>query len=319
MTPKLSIIVPIYNVEPFLGECLESVVQQNCSEIEIILVEDCSTDNSLSVAKQYLKEMSNGSLIEHSHNQGLGPARNSGLRAAKGEYIAFLDSDDSIEPGAIADILQLVEQSTFDLAQMGCNKVYLDRTEHQLYLDVSRSKQTTLQEAQKHCLELPSYAWMKIYRTAFLKQEQLEFSNIYYEDIPWSIDCILKAQSIVRTELCFYNYRQRAGSIVNSVSDKHLDMLSAYGLIFDTLKTRNISWKLNRAIDNGFAKSAYYLFRERLIRLGTSSEDKYFSHLSKATKARLILPTKPKAIAMWGIIASKQLFHSFRKIVRLGS
>ena len=94
---KVSIIVPVYNVEKYISRCLNSLINQTLDDIEIICVNDCSTDNSFETVKEYAVKDSRFVLIEHEINQGLGSARNSGIGIASGKYIIFIDSDDYID------------------------------------------------------------------------------------------------------------------------------------------------------------------------------------------------------------------------------
>ena len=115
---KVSIIIPVYNVEKYIERCLRSVISQTYSNIECILVNDGTPDRSFEIAKEFInkynhKEKSNIDfiLIEHEHNKGLSEARNTGVRASTGEYVYFLDSDDAIMPEAIKDLVQTVERN----------------------------------------------------------------------------------------------------------------------------------------------------------------------------------------------------------------
>ena len=94
---KISVIVPVYNVENYLIQCLDSIINQTLKDIEIICVDDCSPDNSIEILEEYKNKDNRISIIRHSNNQGLGPARNTGLKHANGEYISFVDSDDYID------------------------------------------------------------------------------------------------------------------------------------------------------------------------------------------------------------------------------
>lgn len=122
MNYKVSIIIPIYNVEAYIKDCLVSVVRQNITEgVECILIDDCGKDNSIKIAEQILKEY-NGeisfSVIHHERNKGLSAARNTGIKAAKGEYLYFLDSDDKISDDCISSMWSLVEKyGKVDLVQ----------------------------------------------------------------------------------------------------------------------------------------------------------------------------------------------------------
>ena len=118
MTKKLvSLIIPVYNVEQYLKQCLESVKNQIYPNIEVILVNDGSTDNSLSICRYYAQE--NGWILVNQENSGLSAARNAGINQSTGEYIAFLDSDDWIEPDFIQNMIESVEKYDADIVESG--------------------------------------------------------------------------------------------------------------------------------------------------------------------------------------------------------
>jgi glycosyltransferase involved in cell wall biosynthesis len=106
---KLSIIIPVYNVEKYLSKCLDSVLVDNAFTGQVICVNDGSTDNSLTILEQYAKKYSNIEIITQS-NAGLSATRNAGIKAAKGEYVCFLDSDDYWEPNVISSLMEQVER-----------------------------------------------------------------------------------------------------------------------------------------------------------------------------------------------------------------
>ncbi len=114
MIPKVSIIIPVYNVEKYLKECLNSVVNQTLKEIEIICVDDGSTDNSLSILEEYAKKDNRINLLKQ-ENSGAGAARNKGLDSARGEYIYFLDSDDFLELNAIEILYNQIAKNQADI------------------------------------------------------------------------------------------------------------------------------------------------------------------------------------------------------------
>ena len=118
MLPKVSIVIPVYNVEPYIEECLQSVMRQTyLGMMECILVDDCGTDNSMGIAEQLI-EAYNGPIdfkvLHHEHNRGVSAARNTGIDAACGEYIFFLDSDDWISDDCIERLTQPLEFEKYD-------------------------------------------------------------------------------------------------------------------------------------------------------------------------------------------------------------
>lgn len=112
---KISVIVPVYNTEKYLKKCLESIINQSLKEIEIIIVNDCSTDNSLKIIKKYIEKDKRIILIDKVKNEGVSSARNSGINIAKGKYILFIDSDDWIERNCLKEMYEIAEKSKSDI------------------------------------------------------------------------------------------------------------------------------------------------------------------------------------------------------------
>jgi CDP-glycerol glycerophosphotransferase len=297
---KLSIIIPIYNVEEYIRQCLESVLEQDCESIEVVMVNDCSTDSSGIIAKQFETKFFDSVLMTHTENKGLGPARNTAISAAKGEYVMMLDSDDWLCESAISNVLDCIATKAFDLAQFGCNKVHPNHVEDNLYMDFA-SQGSKLIDQQVTLLKQPNYAWLKIVSKALIDKHQLEFNNIYYEDIPWSIGLTLNAKKIVFCGKTICNYRQRQGSIIYTQSPKHLDLLKAYRLVFDQISQTNINPVLKRSLNDSFIKAAYYLYRQRHVRLGGSYIDEYKRLYFSILKSHSIYPGSLRTLAMFCI------------------
>lgn len=119
MQPLISVIVPVYNAEQCIGKCVESIQSQTYENLEIILVDDCSTDNSLKLCKQYASKDPRLKIVEHPKNQGVSAARNSGIEISRGMYIAFVDSDDYLAPNAYECMVQAIDAD--DISQVVCN------------------------------------------------------------------------------------------------------------------------------------------------------------------------------------------------------
>ena len=308
---KLSIIIPIYNVEEYLAECLESVLIQDSKDIEVIMVNDCSTDSSREIAIAYKDKFNNAKFVEHSKNKGLGPARNTAMDTAQGDYMMMLDSDDWLDSSAIEKILDCIHNSTFDVAQFGCNKVSSEKTENNLYLTPNNDT-LTLTEQKALLLMQPNYAWLKVVRSKFTKEHNHRFQNIFYEDIPWSIGITLSAEKIIFCPITICNYRQREGSIIYTQSPKHLDLLSAYNLAFNKLANLNVEPALKRSLNNSFIKSSYYLYRQRHARLGGDFIDQFTETYFTILADHRIYPVSIRALAMFAITLAK---ITARKIV----
>ena len=227
---KLSIIVPIYNVAPYLRKCVDSLLAQDISDYEIILVDDGSTDNSGAIADEISDAFRLSPLasrlqlrVIHQPNAGLSEARNTGTRAAKGEYIMFVDSDDYLQPNVLRMLMEQIERDNLDLLRFRYQNVresgeafapYKDMTNYNDYSPAPTDGLTFLNERMGN----QCYAWQFILRSK-LCQEEIFTPSIYFEDTDWTPRMLLRANRVASTELVVYNYLWREGSITLSQKD----------------------------------------------------------------------------------------------------
>ena len=224
---KLSIIVPVFNVETYIRTCLESIFMQGIPEtdFEVIVVNDGTKDNSMRVIHDFTNSHQNIVILEQ-ENQGLSAARNTGLAKASGQYILFVDSDDLLIKNSLAPLLDKAMEIGVDMLVAG----YIKLTDHEIVSNVLRPQMYLgIEEKTGHELFLHDfnpqecYVWRTIYRKAFLDENKLHFiPGIYFEDVPFTTECYLKAKHCLRTTQQFYIYRQRPNSIVSSMSMQKL-------------------------------------------------------------------------------------------------
>lgn len=204
---KLSIIIPVYNVEPYIARCLQSCLHQQfvtAGEYELVIVNDGTQDNSMAIVEEMTRNSTNVTLINQ-HNQGLSMARNAGLKAAKGDYVWFVDSDDWIEEGCVNGIIERLEQTKADLLQLQYRNVYADGTpsdEHYATIEgVVRSKDWFVQN------EYHAAVPFMVYRRELLLQYQLFFfPGIYHEDSEFKPKVIFLAEYCASYDKVAYNY-----------------------------------------------------------------------------------------------------------------
>ncbi len=243
---NLSIIVPVYNVESYLQECIDSISSQINDFCEIILVDDGSTDNSGFLCDA-IKEKDNNIVVIHKENGGLASARNTGLELARGGYVVFIDSDDRIAADCIKNILEWIDLGGADVCFMQAVKFWEDGTKYDLGDCISREfiKGKSKQEVLKYISTRPKFpgsSCTKIYRKSFLNEHGLRFplENIQSEDLGFVRDCIMKANSFDCLDIPYYEYRQnRLGSITNTVSRRGIDGLLIF--IEDTINGYSIN------------------------------------------------------------------------------
>lgn len=213
---KLSIIVPIYNVAPYLRKCVDSLLAQDISDYEIILVDDGSPDDCPQICNQYAERYSNIKVI-HQANAGLSAASNTGIAAATGNYIMFVDSDDYLQPNVLGILMEQVRQDNLDVLRFNYQNV---NEQYEIFLpfkdakrDVDYSEDIVDGETFLNKRLGPvCYAVMFIVRHELL-QDCLFTPNIYFEDTDWTPRMLIKAKRVTSTPLVVYNYLWRQGSI----------------------------------------------------------------------------------------------------------
>lgn len=228
MDKKLSFIIPIYNVEAYLSQCLDSILSQTGEDCELILVDDGSPDGSGKICDQYRDRYSNIKVI-HKPNGGLASARNAGLLLAEGEFVAFVDSDDYIAPDSVSKLLRWIQEEPTDVCFLELTKVYPDGSVEpmgeQLIREAIRGK-APVQVLQflADRPKFPGSACGKLFRRSFLESAQLMFPDDrrLSEDLIFCLNVYLRAESFDYLDFPYYCYRQdRSGSITNTVTAKY--------------------------------------------------------------------------------------------------
>lgn len=249
---KVSVIIPIYNVEKYLYECINSVINQTLKNIEIICVNDGSTDKSQLILENFSKKDKRIKIINQ-QNKGLSIARNVGLENSIGDYIYFLDSDDFM---AQPNVLELMYET--------CNNEKLDFLEGRFYFYFSKNLKKiskkivsinnktlglTLHKANIEKKSYGSVVWNKMYNKYFLKKNKLKFlENVYYEDLEFTYKLYQLSKNCKYIDIFTVNYRQREGSITKT--KKFQNRLVDLEKIFDSLNNFNKSRKINNNISN---------------------------------------------------------------------
>ena len=222
---KLSIIVPIYKVEKYLRKCVDSLLSQDLTEeeYEIILVDDGSPDNCGAIADEYAAKHPNIRAI-HQENGGLSVARNTGIDAARGEYIQFVDSDDYLEPNVLKGLVDKMDAENLDVLRFDYQNVNEAYEVFQPYKDVKpfvdlRDEVCDGLTFLNERLGYACYAWQFIIRTDCINKQGLYFKpGIYFEDTEWTPRMLASAKRCNSTDTVVYNYLLRSGSITGAVS-----------------------------------------------------------------------------------------------------
>jgi len=217
LTMKLSIIVPVYNVKDYLKRCVESVINQDYTDYEIILIDDGSTDGSSVLCDELSQENAKIKVI-HKENGGLSSARNAGLDVAQGDYIMLLDSDDWIENGSLQKFsslflhnYDLIMGRAWTIDEKGNKK---DKIAYKLNTGVYTAPDSI---AELTAGEVSFCSPFYIYRTDYVNKNSLRFlEGILHEDELWTPVALLKAETIYISDIYFYYHYVRSGSIMHS-------------------------------------------------------------------------------------------------------
>ncbi|CDE89805.1 predicted glycosyltransferase [Clostridium sp. CAG:729] len=257
---KISIIVPVYNVEKYLSRCLDSLLNQTLKDIEIICVNDGSTDESLKILESYA-EKDNRIKIVNKENGGLSSARNEGLKYVTSDYVGFVDSDDWIEPDTYELALSAVQKNNVDFVSWGA-KIVLDD-------DIKEETPSIASARNYHNLKLIGYhnvtdsvltktsvtVWNKLFKMQIIRDNNLIFPNgLIYEDNEFFLKYAIYCQNAYYIDKYLYNYLQRTNSIIGKMCTKNkaLDYLKVYENIYTYYTDKNLLEKHRKLISDKF-------------------------------------------------------------------
>lgn len=236
--PKISIIVPVYNSEQELRECLNSLIEQTEKDIEIIIIDDGSTDRSIEIEKEYKDKYSNIKLYKNKKNLGQGVARNKGIEIAQGDYITFVDSDDYVHPEMYEELYQsAVEYNMPEIIITG--KTFIERKEKRRYNILSKNKIATSivhpQEAPYTVFfECPSLC-NKLFRKDTVKKYRC-LDVFAWEDIAFTFTRFLEANTVLRKPTTNYFYRRDITKGVSSKNYKENDKVMDIFIVADEIE-----------------------------------------------------------------------------------
>ena len=258
MNDVISVIVPVYNVARYLPQCLDSILSQDHRALEVIVIDDGSTDGSGVICDEYAHRDSRVRII-HQKNGGAAAAKNAGLRLATGEFLSFVDSDDFLEPDVLGYMLGILKSHKADAAQFNFRDVYKSHTEDQVLWQGQG-----VMDSKEYLLRFPkdwtcALLWNKLYRRAI-------FDGVFFEeghkidDEYFTYQGFLQERRIVWDERIVYNYRKRASSVMASqeaAERRLLDCLDAIGKRRETVSRAYP--ELRREFDENYLDAIWYL------------------------------------------------------------
>ena len=240
---RISIIVPIYNVEQYIEECLDSIYNQNLTDFEVLCIDDRGRDKSIQKVQEYVEKnnIKNLQIIEHSQNKGLSEARNTGINNAKGKYICFLDSDDKLEKGGIAQLLKKAEEEDLDIVEGKVVELFETKCNIELGTNLLNRKDSKIMNRDEYFSntiknnEYLTSAWCRIFKKELLENKVYFMHGIKFEDEEFSPRAIIPANRVQYLNIPFYIYRRRDNSITTDMF-KDDKWYTSYMKIIDSLE-----------------------------------------------------------------------------------
>lgn len=283
--PNVSIIVPIYNVSAYIERCCESLVKQTYKNIEILFVDDCGADNSISLITDFIScnNLSNWQILHHTQNRGLSAARNTGLMAATGDYVYFLDSDDDIADDCIERLVAPLALQQVDVVVGGYNLIEGDTVTPQILPNTLLQTNESLM-ASYAAGEWYVMAWNKLCKREFLLNNNLFFKEgLIHEDVLWTFQVACKAQSLYLCDAITYNYYVRGASIMTSMSiekdlriyldvfDEIVAFVKQQGRVLGASEYRIIEGKKSGIVYSLMFNNEYELYKMAYSRMRTQN------------------------------------------------
>ena len=255
--PKVSVIVPIYNVEKYLEKCINSLLSQTLEDIQIILVNDGSKDNSGNIAKEYEKNNKDRVIYVEKENGGLSDARNHGLKYATGDFIAFLDSDDYIEKNAYEEMYNKAIEENADYVE--CDFIW------EFHNKIRVDKQYPYKNKKEMLSFVRVVAWNKLIKRQLIIDNNLEFpKGLRYEDVEFTYKLIPFINKFAYVDKPFIHYVQREGSIANVQNERTAEIFTVLDNVIEFYKKNNIYEKYRDELEYNYAR---YLLCSSLKRM----------------------------------------------------
>ena len=253
---KVSVIVPIYNEEKNLKRCIESLINQTYKNLEIILINDGSTDNSKEIIDSYKDKRI---VAIHKKNTGIGDTRNMGIAKSTGDYIMFVDSDDYIELNYVEVLLKSLNENKADLA---ISNYYLDTPSKTYEIDLKNLKTTSIKEDEDLLCKINLSPWNKLYKKDLIINNNNKFPyKVKYEDVPFVVEAVIKARKISFVPNYLYHYVIKKSGETITRDERIFDIITICAIVEKKLNQINYVNKTNF-----FVKLlSYYLKNSRYI------------------------------------------------------
>lgn len=283
---KVSVIIPVYNTEKYLSQCLESVINQTLKDIEIICIDDCSLDNSVKILKEYADKDERITVITNKINQKQGAARNKALEIAKGRYIQFVDSDDYLKPTAIEELYTYITKSSLDMLMFsgqnfkdGTNELVDNKYWNFTYLPAKWNKAVFSYKdclGFLHCMAVS--ACLTMYKRGFIEKNNLRFpENVFFEDNVFFVKAITKCTACGILNKKLYCRRIHCESTTQTWNQHFDDYLKITKMVLGYLK----DLKINKQTFDNYVDLHTNMLKNNFSRLELEDKKKYKKEVNK--------------------------------------
>lgn len=255
--PKVSVIVPVYNVEKYIRKCLETLMEQTMQEIEIIIVNDGTKDNSMNIVREFVEKYPEKIVVLEKKNGGLSDARNYAIPYAKGEYIAFLDSDDYVEKTIYEEMYEIAKKENSDMVECDFYWEYPNKIKK----DVGEKYHNKKEMLEK----VRVVAWNKLIKREILEKTQITFPVGYrYEDVEFTYKLIPYLKKVSFLKKPCVHYVQREGSISNSQNERTKEIFEILEHVIEFYKEKGFYEEYQEQLEYVYAR---FLFCSSFLRM----------------------------------------------------
>lgn len=265
--PKISVIVPAYNIELYIGKCIDSLVAQTLRNIEIIIINDGSTDKTEQIIKEKIEQYKDERIILYTkENGGQSDARNFGISKANGEYIAFIDGDDYIESDMLLKMYEKTKEYPYDIVTCDVNCKYPDKNVEIKSGVLSDIKKMTIENKKDVILSSYAVVWNKIYKKELITKDKLFMKGVWYEDVLFLYKLFPYINSIGVVNEKLYNYIQRENSVTYTYNEKLYDIIKVLKELCTYYKERELEHDYNDILEYVYVRYSFATFVKRLAK-----------------------------------------------------
>jgi glycosyltransferase involved in cell wall biosynthesis len=288
----VTIAVAVYNTEKYLKDCMDSVVNQTYQNLEIICVNDCSTDKSLEILEEYAAKDTRIKIITNEKNSGLGVTRNVGIDAAHGEYILFIDSDDWLDLTACEKLIPKAKENDSDIVFYSAYEVSEDKKkEWKQFCEVSCP--LSLKDRKALLLQTRPHAWFKLWKLEFMKKHEIRFPDFRkaQDQKPHWIMCLF-AEKVAFESECLYYYRRYNAQVSQAADMRLMMVVDVYNDIDDYLKREDIYSLYKKE----FLEKKFQHYNFVLVNIKVQFREEFFTKIKISFSEKLFLLTQYKPL-----------------------